>query len=213
MAITGFILIGFIAGHAAGNLQIFVGRDVYNAYAEFLHHGLGEALWALRATLVIALLLHIYTSIKLKLINNAAKPQKYKISNYIKSTLYSRSMIWTGIMIACFLIFHLMHYKTGYILDVHRMENFGIGGMEVRQDVYYKVVTGFSHLWLTIVYLVGVILLGFHLSHSIQSMFQSLGLTFGKYSDKSMIWSRAIAILITIGFASLPLGVLFGILK
>jgi succinate dehydrogenase / fumarate reductase cytochrome b subunit len=212
MAITGVILIGFIAGHAAGNLQIFLGRDVYNAYSEFLHHGLGEALWAIRAILGVSLIMHVFTSIRLKLINNAAKPQKYKVSNYIKSTLYSRSMIWTGIMMAGFVIFHLLHYKTGHVIDAHRMENFGIGGMEIRQDVYYKVITGFSNLWLSCVYIVSVILLGFHLAHSIQSMFQSLGLTFGKYSDKSMIWSRTIAILITIAFASVPLGVMFGIL-
>lgn len=214
MALTGVVLIGFMIGHSAGNLQLFLGKEAYNSYAYFLHHGLGPMIWVIRAVLVISAMLHVYTSINLKLLNNAAKPQKYKVKTYLKSTFYSRNMIWTGIMVGCFIIFHLLHYKTGIVSEeAKNMEVFGMLGDQLRENVYHKVVTGFSNIWVSVFYLVSVTILGFHLTHSIQSMFQSLGLTFGKYSDKSPIFSKAIAVIITLSLYTCPLGVLLKIVQ
>jgi succinate dehydrogenase / fumarate reductase cytochrome b subunit len=215
MAITGFILVGFITGHAAGNLQLYLGRDAYNTYAYFLEHTMEHALWLIRPVLVLSIILHVFTSIKLKFLNNSAKPESYKVSKYIKSTFYSRTMIWTGIMIAAFVAFHLLHYKAGIIFPEagEKYENFGVQGLELRKDVFYMVTTGFSNIWVSLSYLVAVTMLGFHLTHSLQSMFQSLGLTFGKYSDKSGAYSKVIATIITLMFWAPPMGVLLDIIK
>ena len=81
MAATGVILVGFITFHMVGNLQVFIGREVFNAYAEFLQ-SLGELLWLLRFVLILALLLHILTSVRLTALNMGAKPVKYKVKKW-----------------------------------------------------------------------------------------------------------------------------------
>lgn len=126
MALTGLILVLFIIGHTVGNLQIFMGAEVFNKYAAFLQ-GLGELLWAIRGGLLIALALHIFTSIRLKMLNNGAKPQGYKVKRYIKSSLGGRTMIWTGLMIFAFLVYHILHFTTGHMQPehFHYVEQFG----------------------------------------------------------------------------------------
>src|SRR5690554_6633339 len=98
MATTGAVLVLFLIGHCLGNLQVFLGKDVFNTYAHFLQ-STGELLWIVRIVLLICVILHVITSLKLKLLNNGAKPEGYKVKSYVKSTLYSRSMIYTGIVI------------------------------------------------------------------------------------------------------------------
>jgi len=114
MAVTGVILVLFIIGHTVGNLQIYLGRETYNNYAYFLQ-SLGELLWIIRIALLLSLIFHIITSIRLKIMNLAAKPQKYQVKNYIKAKLTSRTMIWTGIMAFVFIAYHLLHFTMGVI--------------------------------------------------------------------------------------------------
>lgn len=114
MAITGLICIGFLFVHAIGNLQYFIGPDTYNSYAYFLQ-SLGEILWIIRGVLIVSLILHVISAIYLRLYNNAAKPVQYKIKNYVKAKLTSRTMLWTGILVLSGLTFHLLHFTVGTI--------------------------------------------------------------------------------------------------
>jgi len=212
MAVTGLILVLFVTGHAIGNLQVYLGRDVMNTYAEFLQ-STGELLWAVRLFLFLALVIHIYTSIKLKFLNLSARPEGYKIKSYVKSTLYSRTMIWTGIMIFLFVVYHILHFTAG-VTDPQiygHSEFYGPGNIFERHDVYKMVVLGFRNPLVSVVYIAAVTLLGFHLAHAIQSMFQSLGITGPSLTEKLIKIGKIVAILITLIYIAVPAGILLGL--
>lgn len=231
MAITGLYLGVFITGHVIGNLQIFIGKDVFNSYAAFLQ-SLGELLWVERIILILSLIFHIITSIYLKLYNNNVKPQKYAVTNYLKAKLNSRSMIWTGIMIGCFLIFHILHFTTrdikpefkGYEeqysvakvipadLGIDIAYEQGIDVKKVRHDTYKMVIDGFKDPVASIFYIIAVILLGVHISHAMQSMFQTLGLNGPKFTPFIIKVSVIFGTFIAIAYLSIPLSVLLGFL-
>ncbi|HRP01315.1 MAG TPA: succinate dehydrogenase cytochrome b subunit [Candidatus Kapabacteria bacterium] len=235
MALTGLILVGFIIGHALGNLQVFLGREVFNTYAHFLH-STGELLWVARIVLLISVLLHIVTSMKLKALNSAAKPKKYAVSGYIKSTVYSRSMIYSGLAIFFFLVYHLMHFtmfvtnpeyanmeevygpklETAAIVDTNNGQQLIDAGQGIflRHDAYQMVIDGFSHPIVVVVYILAVLFLAMHLSHAIQSMFQTLGFASPKFSPISIYTSKLLAWGIFVAFAAIPISVLlFGLGK
>jgi len=241
MAITGIILVLFITGHALGNLQIFLGKEALNAYAAFLQ-GLGEILWVERIGLLVAALLHIITSIYLKLYNNNARPDKYVVTKYLKAKLNSRTMIWTGVMIAVFVIYHLLHFTVGIIQpenyqykEVYTKNAYSIQYQQnsasfdtqsniddpnvsinkvvfERHDVYKMVILGFRNPLISGFYILAVILLGIHLSHAIQSFFQTLGWNNPKYFGWIQKFSVAYGYFIAIVFLSVPLSVLLGLI-
>lgn len=128
MALTGLVLVGFLFAHAIGNLQFFLGSDAYNAYASFLQEPLGKAefLWAMRAGLLLCLILHIISAVYLRLYNNAAKPIHYRVKNYVKSKLTARIMMWTGILIFTGLTFHILHFTTGTVTFNDGYDNYEI---------------------------------------------------------------------------------------
>ncbi len=238
MAVTGIILVLFIFGHTVGNMQVFMGREVYNTYAHFLQ-SLGEVLWIIRAGLILALLLHIITSIRLKLLNLGSKPTKYHVKNYVKSRLSSRTMIWTGIMIFAFLVYHLAHFtmgitnpdqynhkeyyqNSGTVVTAPETtaDNFGkiensaaVKGNVImeRHDVYKMVVLGFREPVISIAYVIAVILLGFHLSHAIQSSIQTLGWSNPSFTSKMISVSKALGFIVAAALALIPLSILFGL--
>lgn len=212
MAVTGFILVLFIIGHLLGNLQVFIGQETFNTYAHFLQ-STGELLWVVRSVLIVAVVLHIYTSLKLKFLNMAAKPQGYKVTSYVKSTLYSRTMIYTGIVILLFVIYHLLHFTIG-VADpqvYEHIENYGPENLFVRHDAFKMVVLGFQKPIVSVAYMLAVIFLGFHLSHAIQSMFQTLGWSSPELTAKLIKVGKILATLITLGFISIPISVLLGL--
>lgn len=211
MAATGVILVLFIIGHTLGNMQMYIGQEAFNAYAHFLQ-SLGELLWIFRIVMFISLILHVITSIRLKLLNLSAKPTKYKVKNYLKAKLTSRTMIWTGIMVFAFLVYHLLHF-TGGIIDASNYghpEAYGPGGIFERHDVYFMVIHSFQQLAISIPYIVGVVLLGFHLNHAIQSAFQTLGVNHPKYTPCIGRWSVGLSVIIVLLLISLPISILLG---
>lgn len=235
MALTGLILVGFILGHAVGNLQVFLGRDVFNTYAHFLQ-STGELLWVVRIVLLVSIVLHIYTSLKLKALNNAAKPQNYSVKGYIKSTLYSRSMIYSGLAILFFVVYHLMHFTAhvtnpeyslfeelyGPQLEAAAVIQTEQGpkrieageGIFLRHDAYKMVVVGFSKPIVSVVYILAVLFLGMHLSHAVQSMFQTLGFNGPKLTPNLNLASKVLGWGIFVAFASVPISILvFGLGK
>ena len=204
VAITGLALLGFVAGHLAGNLQMFAGPQKLNAYAEFLHAN-QNLLWIARIGLIAAFLTHIIATISLVIANRAARPEKYAIGSKVPAKLSTRLMALSGLTVLSFVIFHLLHY-TLRVTDP-RFKALAEG------DVYQMVVLGFQSPLVSGFYLLSLVLLSLHLKHGVSSVFQTLGIE--TRSNRSSIAALAtlVSLGIFIGYASIPAGVLLGILK
>jgi succinate dehydrogenase / fumarate reductase cytochrome b subunit len=200
MAISGIIAFGFVFGHMLGNLQIYLGADAINRYARLLH-SLGGGLWAIRGVLVAVILLHIVAATQVTLQSMNARPKAYRIHRYRETTYAARTMWWGGPVIGLFLVYHLMHLTLG---TVHP---------SFADNVYNNIVFGFQVPWVSGVYIVAMILLGFHLSHGLWSMLQSLGLNHPKWNRSRKIFSVLFGIGIAVGNISIPISILAGIVK
>ena len=114
MAATGLVLYGFVIGHMVGNLQIYLGPKAINDYAEFLQHFLhGQGIWLARGTLLVAVGLHIWAAVTLTLSNWSARPVGYRDWQARESTYASRTMVWSGPILAAFIFYHLAHFTLG----------------------------------------------------------------------------------------------------
>ena len=203
MAVTGFIMFGFVIGHMLGNLQMFEAPEHINAYGRFLHN-LGELLWIERIGLLLAIALHIIATIQLALRSKAARPIGYSRRQAINSSYASRTMYWSGPIVLVFIIFHLLQFTAGYI---HPQSQFIAG------DVYHNVVAGFQVWWVSAWYIFAICLLGLHLSHGLWSMFQSVGLAHPRLSPYLLNAARVVALIIVLGYISIPISVLLGFIK
>ena len=213
VAITGACLLLFLVGHLIGNLLIFGGPEYINSYAFGLHSMPAWMLWGIRLGLLVVALVHIVYTITLKLENNGAR-QQYEYKSTITATLSSRAMIWTGLMILCFLIFHLLQYTVRVgIPDTHVPLNPIDPDSLMVFDCYGMIIKGFSNAWCSGFYIVAILFLFSHLRHGVQSVFQTLGLATRKVRTLWNIIAIAYAIVICGGFISIPLAVLSGILK
>jgi len=203
MALTGVILAGFVLVHMLGNLQVYQGPEALDAYGKLLRKE-PALLWTFRLVLLSAVGLHIWAFLALTRKNLQARPQAYQARKYKESSLASRSMIITGPLILAFIIYHILHLTTG---TVH--PDFQEGA------VYHNLVAG---LWglrgiVGVIYVVAMIMLAFHLWHGVWSMFQTLGAPEDRYRSLGRRFATIFTILVTLGFASVPLAVLTGFLK
>jgi succinate dehydrogenase / fumarate reductase cytochrome b subunit len=203
MAVTGIILFAFVIGHLLGNLQVFEGSAKLNAYGAFLHR-IGEFLWPVRIILLIAVTLHIVATVQLALRKKRARPIEYSVKKAIASSYASRTMYWSGPIVLAFIICHLLHLTAGYIHP---------GAAYIEGDVYHNVVSGFQVWWVSLSYIVAVSLLGLHLRHGLWSMFQTLGIHQPQYTLRFKKAAMVIALLITLGYISIPISILLGLVK
>lgn len=210
MASTGVILILFVIGHMVGNLKIYMGPAAFNHYAEGLRtfgapfFARGQLLWLIRLGLVACVLVHIIAAVQLWLRKRAARPigyRKYDLGELVFSNA-SRTMVWGGVALFCFVTFHLMHLTWG---NVH--PDFIPG------DAYHNFVRGFQSLPVSIAYSAAMIPLGLHLYHGIWSMLQTLGANNDKYNHVRRPVAAGIALLVTLGNISFPVAVLAGLVK
>ncbi|HEY2798680.1 MAG TPA: succinate dehydrogenase cytochrome b subunit [Thermoanaerobaculia bacterium] len=203
MAVTGAILFGFVLGHLAGNLTVYLGPEALNGYAVFLRQFLhGAGLWIARAVLLLAVILHIWSATSLTLSSRAARPIGYRERQWVESTYASRTMRWSGVIIFFFVIYHLLHFTFG---TVH--PSF------VEGDVYHNFVTGFQSVPVSIAYIIAMILLGLHLRHGVWSMFQTLGVSHPRYIRWAHVAAWIFAVIVVVGNCSFPIAVLAGIVK
>jgi succinate dehydrogenase / fumarate reductase cytochrome b subunit len=217
MAGSGATMFLFVIGHLAGNLQIFLGPEAINRYGHFLQTNV-ELLWPVRIALLAIIGIHIWSATKLTLENRAARPQAYAQWQPTAATYASRTMMMSGIIVAVFIVYHLLHYTvmlravnlTGQ--DFHYF-NEVLKNREERHDIYRMMVVGFQQPVVSIFYLVGVGLLCLHLSHGISAMFQSLGWkkrSYGECLDRGAKW---VSVLIFLGYSSIPVAILLGCIK
>jgi len=215
VALTGLVLIAYVIGHLLGNLQIFIGANQpgpkqINNYAHFLH-SMGPALYAIRAFLIACIALHIGTTIALARANRAARPQKYAVSNSRQATLAAKTMVFGGLTVLAFIIYHLLQFT------MRKTMGFGpsgeLPGMNGEYDCYNMVILSFQNPLISFVYIVGLFMLCMHLSHGFQSVVQTLGLTSTKWVCILDIGSRALAWAIFAWYISIPVASLLHIIK
>ena len=206
MALTGIVLVGFVVGHMAGNLQLYMHAhnrvhplDEYAVFLRTMLHGGG--IWIARAVLGLSAILHIWAAVRLTRMNQAARPVGYAVQAPQASTLASRTMRVSGVILAIFILFHVLHFTIG------RFTPFEEG------KVFENVVKGFSVPWVSGFYIVAMLCLASHLRHGIWSLMQTLGFNHPRYNDLRMKIATVLTALVVLVNLSFPVAVLMGFVK
>jgi succinate dehydrogenase / fumarate reductase cytochrome b subunit len=207
MAVTGAVWIGYLVLHMWGNLHIFQGAESFNHYAEFLREvgepvfSYAQVLWLIRIVIVLSLAAHMWSAWDLYRQAQRARSSNYAVKRVVQANYASRFMRIGGVVIILFVIFHLAHYTWGWVTPFDRA------------DPYRNVVIGFSNPVIVLFYLLALASLGLHLFHGVWSMFQTLGLNSRRFDGFFRGLAVFVALVVPLGFATVPLAVLFGILQ
>ncbi len=208
MALSGAILVLFVIGHFVGNLKVFFGPEAFNHYAEGLRtigspfFARGQLLWLVRLVLLVAVVIHVGAATQLTLQSRRARPQRYRKFDSLSISYASRTMVWGGLTILGFVLFHLLHLTFG---TVH--PDFIAG------DAYHNFVTGFQVWPVSLAYIAAMVPLGFHLYHGIWSAFQTMGVNNPAYNRWRRPLALTLAVLVAGGNMLFPLAVLTGVLR
>jgi succinate dehydrogenase / fumarate reductase cytochrome b subunit len=207
MALSGLVLAGFILGHMIGNLPLLIpgNQDAYNWYAHLLT-GNKNILYAIEAFLGIVLIVHFWTSITLKLENKKARgPVGYAVQAYAGDTTGTKrsfatfTMIYSGIWILGYLIFHIFNLKFGTYYTTM------VNGLEIR-DMYKTTMEEFAKPYWAALYTVSMGVLAMHLTHAIKSVFQTLGLNHSRWNSLINLAANLYVIVVAGGFAVIAVG-------
>ena len=228
MAVTGIVLIGFVIGHLAGNLQVFEHPDRINGYAQFLQ-SLGPTLWFVRIVLLACVVIHVWAATVLTLESRRALgAEPYARRTWIQATFASRYMRGTGYVVLAFIVYHIAHFSVGAAQPATFKENlphytmagdyrvFGVTVVRAHTEVLNvrdMVILGFRNPIVSAFYIIAVGMLSVHLLHGGESLFQTLGW-------RNARWARGLRAVVTLGCAAYFLGnlaipgaVLLGALK
>jgi succinate dehydrogenase / fumarate reductase, cytochrome b subunit len=200
MAATGVVLFGYLVGHLAGNMQVYLGQQQMDNYAAFLH-SMPALLWGVRLLLLVCVAMHIVASIQLTRVKQEARPVGYIKKKEVGSSYASRTMMWSGPIIAAFVIYHVLDLTTGAANTVQFRE----------LHAYENLVYSFRRIPVSGFYIVAMLLLGMHLYHGLWSMFQSMGFSHPRYTPLIKRAAAWVAILLVAGFVSIPIAVLTGL--
>jgi succinate dehydrogenase / fumarate reductase cytochrome b subunit len=202
MAGTGLVLCGFVLIHMLGNLQIYLGAEKLNAYGAFLQSAKGMV-WLARIVLLACTGLHILAACQLTVLNKfQARSAGYVKKASVASTYAARTMVWSGPILAVFIVYHVLHFTTG---GVH--PDFRPG------DVYHNMVAGFRIPAVSLFYIAANLMLALHLYHGVWSMFQTLGVSHPRYTPWLKRGAAAFGYIVGAGNVSIPLAVLTGLVK
>jgi len=231
MALSGLVLVLFVMGHMLGNLQIFLGAEVINAYAYKLHYQLpSAALWAIRLFLLASVAVHIWAAVTLTLDNKKARPSGYDEKKVVQATYASRTMRMSGVILLAFIIFHIAHYTVRVVPGMEYNQDGVIeptlvplvkkgepvikeGEMVMTFNVNDMMVAGFQVWWVSAFYVLATGLLCLHLAHGVSSMFQTVGLRNKDWRKRLDVIALAYGWVVFIGFAIIPIAVMAGLLK
>ncbi len=206
VAVTGLFMLLFVVTHLLGNSTIFAGPDGINAYAEKLR-GLGPFVLVFRIFMAAMLVLHVIFAILLTLENRAANPGKYAVKKMLKATFAGETMIWTGLLLLAFIAYHLLQFTLHITPDV-------VLGNDAknRVDVFTMVFSSLRITPIALVYVAAMVTLFLHLSHGIQSIFQTLGLNNEKTMPQFGMLGKLLSALFLVGYSAIPVLILAGIL-
>jgi succinate dehydrogenase / fumarate reductase, cytochrome b subunit len=215
MAATGTLLFVFLVAHLVGNLQFFLGPDTINAYGHLFQEN-EKLRWPIRVSLLLVAVLHVASALRLYAMNRSSRPQGYAGNPAPVAASYAaRSMVMTGLIVAVFILYHLLHFTvrvpavnlTGQ--DFNALTEPTPDG-QVRHDIFHMMVLGYRQPLVAAFYVLGVGLLSLHLSHGLRAMFQSIGLrsqTWDPVIDRA---ARIVGWVIFLAFSSIPIAVLCG---
>jgi succinate dehydrogenase / fumarate reductase cytochrome b subunit len=208
VAVTGLAMVLFLAAHLTGNMLIYAGKEAFDEYARFLHEaGHGALIWVARLGLLVVLVLHVWATILLTRENKAAR-QQYEFQATIQASKSSRIMIWSGLTVLAFIVFHILHFTVR--TNSHLAEI-------AKESPYKMVIAGFSGGFLQVLvvlfYVVAMTLLCSHISHGVASMFQTLGFRSKKSAGLIRSISLGYAAVIWLGFVSIPVAIMLGLVK
>ncbi len=202
MAVTGLIMVAYLITHVLANLLVFQGPAKINAYSAFLH-GTGGALWAVRAVLLAALVLHVVAAVQLAARRQEARPMDYVGGRKPQvSTFASQTIRWGGALILAFLVYHILHFTVG---TAH--PNF------IEGDPYHNVANGFHNPLVVGVYLIAMAAVGLHLYHGIWSSGRSLGMSPPSLNPLRRTVALVFGLLIWLGFTVIPIAVYAGVVR
>jgi succinate dehydrogenase / fumarate reductase cytochrome b subunit len=211
MAVTGLVLVLFVIGHMAGNLQMFIGPAKMNGYAAFLK-STGELLWLVRLGLLAAVLLHILMAWQLTRMKQSARPVDYVRRDPQVSTLASRTMRWGGVLLLIFIVFHILHFTTGTVFPMASRPDAMYPAFS-EHDVYGNVISAFRNPWVTLFYVVAMLFLLLHLFHGAWSSVRTLGVVKPSPDPLHRRISTVVALVVWLGFTAIPVAVFFGVIR
>ena len=207
MAISGALLFAYVVAHLLGNLQIYsADHGRINRYAALLHDpNTAPLLWGARVVLLVAVVLHIIAAAQLWLLNRAARPVRYVKKDDVPASYAARTMVWSGPIIAAFVVFHVLHLTVGNVLPLQEIA-------PNQPDVRANVISGFQQPAVAAAYILAMLLLCLHLFHGVWSMFQSVGVSHPRYTLWLKRLAAVAALLIAVGNISIPVAALAGLL-
>jgi len=206
MAVTGIALSGFVLLHMLGNLAAFQGANAQGVHALDAYGALlrqvPAALWTMRIGLLVAVALHIWAYLALTRTSMAARPAGYSKTDYREATYASRTMRWTGPLLAAFIVFHIGDLTTG---------TFNPGFEE--GAVYRNLLASLQRGGVAAFYLIAMGALALHLWHGIWSLFQTLGMSQPRHQSLGRRVATVFTLVVVLGFALVPVAILFGMLR
>jgi succinate dehydrogenase / fumarate reductase cytochrome b subunit len=214
MAVTGLIMIGYLLAHMYGNLKVFSGETAFNDYAEHLRE-LGEPilprsglLWILRVVLLASVFAHMYAAFKLwgrarKARGGVQRYRSNRARTGVQRTYASFTLRWGGVVIALFVLYHLMHLTWNIVAP---------GGPAPAP--FERVVNGFRVWWVVVIYTVAMVAVGFHLRHGVWAALTTLGANVSSLARRRLnLLAYVVAGIITIGFLLPPYAIVFGLVS
>ena len=202
MAVTGIVGVLFVIGHMVGNLQVFQGAERLNAYGHLLHGPLNELIWGARVVLLVAVVLHMVAAWQLTMRSRAARPVPYAVRTPQVSTLASRTLRWGGVLLLAFLVYHLLDLTIGAVNPAFEEGN-----------VYGNLLGSLQRPLIAVFYIVAMGALALHLYHGAWSSLRTLGVAPESPSPLKRRVAVAIAVIVAVGFAVVPVAVILGIVR
>lgn len=208
MAITGLIWFGYLIVHLWGNLKIYAGPQFLNEYGGFLRtvgepfFGTSQVLWLARIVLIPAFVVHIWAALALTSRDRASRPHAYAMRKNLESTIASRTMIYGGLFILLFVIYHVLDFTLGTVNPSFEEGN-----------IYHNVVASFRVWPVALFYVLAMLAVGLHLFHGIWSMFQTLGWNTARANRLIRNFATFGAVVLTAGNVSIPVAVLTGLVR
>ncbi len=207
MAISGVVWLGYVLAHMIGNLKLYLSPAEFNEYAEFLRRLLypivpeHATLNLMRAVLILALVVHVVTAWQLTIINQRARPERYRSKrDYVAADFAARTMRWTGVIVLLFMAYHLADLTWGWV------------NPDPTGTVYDRVIASFSQPVVAGFYVVANLALGVHLYHGAWSLFQSLGLNNRRFNHWRRVFAVAFTAVVVVGNLSFPIAVQLGLI-
>ncbi|WP_110946193.1 succinate dehydrogenase [Streptomyces avicenniae] len=207
MAVSGLAMLLYLVAHMVGNLKVFFGPEEMNGYAHWLrtigdpvlHHE--WFLWIMRPLLLLAVVAHGVAAAQLSRRDLAARPVKYA-HRKPRASYATHTMRWGGVILALFLVWHILDLTTGTVNPR------GEAG-----HPYENIVASFSTWYGNTIYIVAMVAVGLHVRHGLWGAAQTLGAG-SRTRDRALkVTADVVALVLTLGFLSVPVGVMTGLVE